>query len=215
MEKWGIAVPGGFYKDDVHEYRDPRGIRVASVTQVFALLGLIDYSRVNEEVLERKSKIGIAVHTAVQYLCEGSLDWDTVGEEAMPYVVAADIWMREQGFVSIAQEEQGLAEINGMKYGWMADNRGKMMYKGRDRHVILDLKTCVAVSPTWKLQTAAYALAAPKLPAGERYLRCILQLKADGTFRPHYFEDRQDESAFSYFLYCAIWSINQGLKEWA
>lgn len=208
----GRAIPGGFFFEEKHAYTDAAGRRVPSVTQIFGLLGMIDYNAVSAEILERKSQIGVAVHTAVQFLCEGTLDWDTVGEEVLPYVVGCEVWMKEQGFKSLAQEEQGIHTLpGGMSYGYMMDHRGTMMYKGRLRHAILDLKTCVAKSPTWRLQTSGYSLASPKLPAGERYLRCILQLKKDGSFRPHYFEDRQDELSFQYALYAAIWGINQGI----
>lgn len=211
MESKGtIQINGGTFEESSHTYRDDRGRKLPSVTQVFALLNMVDYSRVKEEILERKSQLGIAVHSAVQYLCEGCLDWDSVADEAMSYVVGAECWMKEQQFTSLAQEEQGVNIVNGMAYGYMMDNRGTMVYKGRLRHVILDLKTCVAESPTWELQTAAYALAAPKLPNGEKYLRVILQLKADGKAKPHYFENREDENSFLYALYTAIWKLNRG-----
>jgi hypothetical protein len=205
------AIAGGFFEEETHAYTNAQGLRIPSVTQVFALLGMVDYGYVKQEVLERKSQIGVAVHSAIQYLAEGALDWNTVAEETMPYVVAGEIWMKEQGFVSEQQEGQGIATIGGMQFGYMFDHLGRMLYKGRQRHVILDLKTTVATSPTWKLQTAAYALAAPPLPNGERYLRCILQLKSDGSFRPWYYEDRQDELAFQYALYTAIWKLNHNL----
>lgn len=205
------AITGGTFEESAHIYRDKRGVNVPSVTQIFALLGMVSFDHINQEVLERKSQIGVAVHSAVQFLCEGTLDWDTVDEAALPYVVAAGTWMKEQGFVSVAQEEQGICIYSGMAFGYMSDSRGTMQYRGRLRHVIMDLKTCATSSPTWKLQTAAYALAAPKLPNGEKYLRCILQLKADGSFRPHYYEDREDENVFLYSLYVAIWGLNEGI----
>jgi hypothetical protein len=206
-----VAIPGGFFDSDNHVYTDEKGMRIASVTQTLAGLGMVNYDRVREEVLERKSAIGVATHAAIQYLCEGTLDWDSVAEEAMGYVVAGETWMREQKFTSLSQEGQGIAEISGMKFGFQYDHLGEMDYKGRRRKVILDLKTCVAASPTWRLQTAAYALAAPRLPPGERYLRVILQLKADGSFRPHYFEDRSDEQAWPHVLFTYILGLNMGL----
>lgn len=206
-----IEILGGYFSEEEHIYTDTVGTRIPSVTQVFGLLGMTDFEFIKKEVLARKSAIGVAVHTAVQYLCEEALDWDSVADEAMPYVIGAEGWMKEQGFISESQEGQGIHEVGGMKYGFSYDHLGNMEFKGRRRKVILDLKTTVATSPTWKLQTAAYALAAPKLPAGERYLRCILQLKADGKFTPHYFEDRQDELSFQYSLYVAIWKLNNGL----
>lgn len=207
-----IAIPGGFFQDEGHKYIDAAGLRVPSVTQVFELLGLTDFEFIKKEVLVRKSQIGVAVHSAIQFLTENALDWDSVADEAMGYVVAGETWIKEQGFVSLEREKQGIHSVGGMAFGFQYDQRGTLMYKGRLRHVILDLKTTVATSPTWKLQTAAYALAAPKLPIGERYLRCILQLKADGKFTPHYFEDNKtDENAFQYALYMAIWKLNHGL----
>lgn len=207
-----IDISGGKFMPSTHAYINHAGVRVPSVTQVFSVLGLTEFEFIKSEVLARKSQIGVAVHSAIQYLTEGVLDWDTVAPEAMNYVVAAEMWMRDQGFISELQEGQGIHEIGGMAYGFQFDHKGQMMFKGRRRHVILDLKTTVATSPTWELQTAAYALAAPKLPIGERYLRCILQLKADGKFTPHYFEDNKtDENAFQYALYMAIWKLNHGL----
>jgi hypothetical protein len=175
---------------------------------------MVNYEFIKKEVLERKSAIGVAVHAAVQYLCEGCLDWNTVADEAMPYVVAAETWINEQGFKSEQQEGQGICVLpGGAAYGYMFDHLGTMLYKGRQRNVIMDLKTTVAISVTCKWQTAAYALAAPKLPAGERYLRCILQVKADGSFRPHYYEDRTDEASWQFLLFTAILGINEGLYE--
>lgn len=206
-----IDIPGGCFQEDIHAYFNESKTRIPSVTQVFSLLGMIDYDTVSKEVLARKSQIGIAVHSAIEFLTEGALDWDTVDERAMPYVVAGETWMKEQGFMSLEQERRGIHIVGGMAFGFQYDQRGTMMYKGRLRHVILDLKTTVATSPTWKLQTAAYAIAAPKLPTGERYLRCILQLKADGRFTAHYYEDREDENSFTYALYTCIWMLNNGL----
>jgi hypothetical protein len=206
-----ITIPGGFFDADNHVYTDEKGMRIASTTQVLAGLGMVDYSRVKEEVLERKSAIGVAAHASIQYLCEGTLDWDSVAEEVMGYVVAGETWMREQKFTSLSQEGQGICELSGMKFGFQYDHLGELDFKGRRRKVILDLKTCVSSSPTWKLQTAAYALAAPNLPPGERYLRVILQLKADGGFRPHYFEDRADEQAWPHILFTYIYGLNSGL----
>jgi hypothetical protein len=99
-----------------------------------------------------------------------------------------------------------------MQCGFQFDHKGRMLHRGRERRVILDIKNCVDVSPTWKLQTAAYALSQPKLPAGEKYLRVVLQLDGEGKCVPHFYDDREDENAFLYMLYCAIWKKNH-MKE--
>lgn len=211
MPEDNVSIPGGFFEEANHRYTDLTSKRVLSVTQTFGILGMTDFSHINEEVLARKSALGVAVHAALQFLCEGCLDWDSVAEEAMPYVVAAETWMREQQFVSLSQEVRGVHTINGMQYGYQYDNRGTIVFRGRPRTMILDYKTTVVVSPTCRWQTAAYALAAEKLPPGERYLRCILQLRPDGTARPFYYEDRQDESSWQHMLYTAILGLNEGV----
>lgn len=209
-----VAIPGGYFESgpNIHRYTDAAGRIIPSVTQVFGLLSMTNFEFINREVLARKSQIGVAVHSAIQFLCEGVLDWDSVATEAMNYVVAGESWIRDQGFTSLEQEGQGICTLpTGAAYGYSYDHLGTMVYKGRLRHVILDLKTTTQTSPTWKLQTSAYAMAAPKLPAGERYLRCILQLKPDGRFTPHYFESRDDEIAWQQALFIAIWGLNEGL----
>lgn len=208
-----VSIPGGSFDPMGHLYKDGRGKRVLSVTQVFTALGLVNYDRVNAEVLERKSQLGVAVHKAVEYLADKTLDWDTVAEPAMPYVIGADGWMRATGYQAIDSEQQGIHSINGMTYGYQYDHRGVIEHLGRQRTIILDIKTCDKESPTWALQTAAYAIAAPALLAGQRYLRAVLQLKPDGTARAFYYEDSQDLNAFQYMLYSAIWKQNHGLLE--
>lgn len=205
-----IEISGGTFEEAQHIYRDAQGMRVLSVTQILAFLGLVVYGFIRQEVLERKSKIGIAVHAAVQYLCEQTLDWNTVAQEAIGYVVGAEQWIRDNGFHSVSREERGICEIHCMKFGFQYDHRGYMLYKGRIRQTIVDLKTCTQESASWRLQTAAYALASPALPNGEKYLRVVLQLFPDGRVKPFYFDDPEDEKAFLYFLFCAIWKQNHG-----
>lgn len=206
-----VPVLNGTFEENGHVYRDVQGRKVLSVTQVLQFMGLVNYDFVREERLRRKSQIGIAVHRGVQYLAEKRLDWDTVDETAMGYVVGAESWMQAMNFRSQKQEQAGIATINGMSYGYAYDHLGSMIYERRERQVILDLKTCVASSPSWSLQTAGYGLAeSPQAPAA--YLRVVLQLFPDGKVKPYYFEDLQDYKTFQYMLYCAIWKTNNGYQ---
>ena len=205
-----MKIPGGSFDADGHIYRDCEGRRVLSVTQVFAMLGLANFDRVPASVLERKRDIGIAVHSAIELLVADALNWDTVDEDAMAYVVAFERWLRQMGFVVAAAEEQGIHRVSGMAYGYRVDLRGTMFYQGEMRHVIVDVKTTVATSPSWAVQTAAYALAAPPLGAGVRYLRMACHLASDGTAKTLIYEDPKDEMSFLYMLYCAIWKLNAG-----
>lgn len=206
-----VEIAGGWFEPEGHIYRDARGNRILSVTQIFQMMGLTDYSGVDPEVLEHKSEIGVAVHKAVELLLMKNLDWDTVDEAAMSYVVGTEVWFRNMRFELASCEQQGIHSVFGVHYGYQYDQRGWLWYQGERRPVIVDLKTAVEASPIWALQTAAYALAAPPVK-GERYLRVALHLQKDGRVKPLYYDDPQDEKTFLYMAYCAIWKQNHGYQ---
>ena len=207
-----ISIPGGWFEPVGHVYRDALGNQILSVTQIFQILGLVDYGDVDPNVLNHKSEIGIAVHKAIELLLQDNLDWNTVDDAAMGYVVGAELWFRNMKFQLSACEQQGILEIFGMKIGYQYDQRGSIEYQGTRRNVIIDLKTAVKESPTWALQTAAYALAAKATESVTRYLRVVLHLQKDGRVKPIYYDDSQDEKTFLYMAYSAIWKMNHGYK---
>jgi len=205
-----VEIAGGWFEPEGHIYRNARGCRVLSVTQIFEMLGLTDYSGIDPDVLGHKSEIGTAVHKAVELLLTDNLDWDTVDDAAMSYVVGTELWFRNMRFELAGCEQQGIHSVFGVQYGYQYDQRGWLQFEKRRRPVIVDLKTAVEASPTWALQTAAYALAAP-VTNGERYLRVVLHLQKDGRVKPLYYDDPQDEKTFLYMAYSAIWKQNHGL----
>ena len=211
MEPQRLEIAGGWFEPEGHIYRDARNIRVLSVTQVFQLLGLVDYSGIDPEVLHRKSEIGIAVHRSIELLLTDTLNWDTVDDAAMADVVGAEAWFRRMKFRLIGCEQRGINNVYGVEYGYQYDQLGTIWYQGHDRNVVVDLKTAVKESPTWALQTAAYALAAPPLEKGKQYLRVILHLQKDGRVKPLYYDNPQDEKTFLYMAYSAIWKQNHGM----
>jgi|SRR5271157_3247183 len=205
-----IEIPGGWFEPEGHIYRDAQGRRILSVTQIFQMLGLVNYEDIDADTLERKSQIGIAAHKAVELLLTNRLDWDTVDDAAMAYVVGAELWFRDMRFELLGCEQRGIHTIYGIEYGYQYDQIGRIFYQGRWRHVVVDLKTAVEKKAIWALQTAAYALAAPKLPEGEEYLRVVPHLQKDGRVKPLYYDDPQDEKTFLYMAYSAIWKQNHG-----
>jgi hypothetical protein len=207
-----IKIPGGTFSEEDHIYKNDLGNRVLSVTQILQSVGIVDYSHISQEILERKSQIGIAFHKSVELLVQGILNWDTVAPEVMPYVIGVENWLNEQEFTVEEQEQQGICNFNGMSFGYRFDIRGVIKYKGRLRKVILDLKSCVSHSPSWQLQTAGYEIASPLLPDGEPYLRMALQATKEAEAKPFYYEDKTDKMAFLYALATAIWKMNHNIK---
>jgi hypothetical protein len=206
-----VSIQGGFFEEEGHQYFNPEGQRVLSTTQMLSLAGLTDYSMVKQSVLEWKSQIGIAVHAAGHYLLEGDLDWDTLSDPVVPYVTALEMWADQMKFKAESSEQTGICSVNGMQFGYRFDHRGTLLWQGKRRKALVELKTVTAPSiPAWRLQTAGYEIASPRVEDG--YLRVALQLRKDGTFRPYYFHESPDLMAFKYFLFCAIWKLNHGYK---
>jgi hypothetical protein len=209
-----VIIPGGTFAEDTHTYLDNRGGKVVSVTQAIAMCGLVDYRFVKQEVLEWKSSLGMAVHRGIELMVQNDIDWDTIADAAMGFMIGADTWFREMNFVSEEQEQQGIHSLYGMQYGYRFDHRGELTYRGRRRKAIVDIKCTSNASPAWALQLAGYEMPSPKLPNGERYLRVALKLSADGKCKPYFFEDPSDERVFTSLLPVAIWKTNHSYQNY-
>lgn len=211
MTTTAIVIPGGTFDDATHTYLDNRGGKVISVTQAIQMCGLVDYKFVKQQVLEWKSSLGMAVHKGVELMVQQDIDWDTIAEEVIGFIVATDEWMQQMEFVSEEQEQCGIHSLYGMQFGYRFDHRGTMTYRGKRRKVILDLKCTSAISPAVGLQLAGYELASPKLPNLEPYLRVALKVTETKAV-PYYFEDPNDARVFTSLLPVSIWKLNHGYK---
>lgn len=167
-----------------HVYRNLKGMRVPSVTQTLAFVGLVDFSRVAPDVLQRKRLIGLAVHAACEFIDspeKGELDWDTVDPLAVPYVIAYENFCSEMGFKAEATEEASVCTVYGMQFGCRIDARGTL---GSGIPVIVERKCAYKEEISWPLQLAAQELASPKLTGTyKNYLRIAVQLKKNGQYK--------------------------------
>lgn len=73
-----------------HTYSDEQGV-VPGVTTI--LKPLEDFEHVSQDVLNAAADFGTNVHTAVEYLIAGTLDWKDLDPALEPYVKAADVWL--------------------------------------------------------------------------------------------------------------------------
>ena len=169
-----------------HVYRNVSGLRVPSATQALAFVGLVDFSRVAPDVLQRKRLIGIATHAACEFIDspeKGELDWGTVDEAVVPYVIAYENFCSEMQFKAEAIEEAGVGKVFGMEVGYRIDRRG--MLGGIP--AIVEIKTAYKEEVSWPLQLAAYEMFSPKLDPKKttykNYLRLAVQLKKNGQYK--------------------------------
>jgi hypothetical protein len=206
---WGVEISGGYFDQKHHLYRNARGTVIPSVTQVFSLLGFSDYSMIKPATLEWKRLYGEAVHSALEYLVAGDLDWDSIDEKIIPPVVGIEQWLKQRKYVSEAMEEAKIVSVFGMEFGMRLDHRGRIEHQGKERSVILDLKTASKEEPVWKWQLGAYSLGQEKVPGG--WLGAMLKVDEEGEVKPFYYDLIAAAREFQTLLATVILGINNGL----
>jgi hypothetical protein len=206
---WGIEIPGGYFDEGRHLYRNSKGTVVPSVTQVFTLLGFSDYTMIKPSTLEWKRLYGSAVHSALEYLIDGDLDWDELDEKIIAPVAGIEQWLKNNKYVSEAVEEAKIVSIFGMEFGMRLDHRGRMEYRGKERSVILDLKTASKEEPVWKWQLGAYSLGQDKVASG--WLGAMLKVDEAGEVKPFYYDLVAAAREFQTLLATVILGVNNGI----
>lgn len=218
MDDWGTKIEGGWFDDRIdqstgrerHLYRREDGTPVISSTQVFDLLGLSDFSKIEPETLEFKRVYGGALHKCMQFLVSKDLDWDTVDDVLMSPLCAIESFLKRIEFVPDAAEEMRVFSLFGMFYGLTLDLRGTLMHQGVRRKAVLDLKTGTKFSETWNWQLGSYIYPQPK--AELPWMGIIIQVSADGKVVPHYLKDPEKaKREFQILLATANLGLNAGL----
>lgn len=191
------------FDSDLHEYRFG-GINVPGVTSVLA--PLVDYSMVNQELLERARVLGQAVHLATELYDQGTLDTDSLDPVLVPYL---DAWIRfrkEVDFQPIGIEQRVYHPI--YRYAGTLDRTGLV----RGNMAVLDIKKMLVLGPVIGVQLAAYQNAlnvvrpSVETPYPVRIAdRYALGLQADGTYRLQQYQDPADWSTFLSLLNIKNW----------
>ncbi len=184
-----------------HEYTW-NGAIVPSVTQVLAQF--YNWERIDPEVLERKRQIGVAAHAAIALDVAGDLDESSVDPVVAPYLKAWRRFLRE---MDIKDADIGPCERPLYHPGGFAGTPDITVFT--DRWSVIDVKTALALSPVWGLQTAAYrALLNANASATEHLVerRFSLRLDDDGTYKLHEHKNPSDLAVFTSALTTFNWS---------
>ena len=187
------------FDEPTHTYRFDGEVR-PSVTQV--MQGLSQYGIVPADVLEAAQKRGTRVHSMCQFYDECDLDESSVAPEDVGYLHA---WIR---FRADTQAMFTLIEkpLYSTRYGF-AGTPDRFGVVHRTQYV-LDIKT-TAGQPhrVWGIQTAAYrALIAESRGEIGTYKRATVQLRPDGTYLFHAWNDADDWPAFLSLINLRNWS---------
>ena len=208
---YGIEIPGGWFDPKHHLYRNTKGTIVPSTTQVFGILGCNDFDGVPPDVLEWKRNYGIAVHRAIELLVEGDLDWDSLDEVIIPAVTGLEQKLKAMQFKYAAAEEMRIHTLFGMQYGLTVDLRGTIVHQGKTRNAVIDLKSGVKFSPTWRWQLGGYVSGQEKVDGG--WMGVVLQFSKEGTVHPHYIDLIPAQREFQILLSASILKLNAGLAK--
>ena len=171
------------------------GQPIPSVTGILQEGGLVDFSKVDPEILDRACKFGIAAHLACQLFDERTLNEDILDENLVPRLAAWKKFLNDTGFVIEAIEEKVVSVK--YRYAGTLDRRG-LLYS---RRTVIDLKTGADFGLATGPQLAAYQGAYNEGKPRKEQIRdrlCVL-LNGDGRYKLEPYEDRGD---FSVFLAC-------------
>lgn len=185
------------FDEATHTYRLD-GVVIPSTTQVLSLAGLVDLSQIDPARLAAASRRGSAVHLATEYDDLGDLDEASVTDEVRPYLAAWRRFRADAGFVPELIEHR-VVHV-GHRYAGTIDRVGVL----KRRREIVDLKSGTT-QPTHGLQLAAYdmALTDPDEPRG----RMTVQLRRDGTYRVHRYDNPHDRATFIACARVAHWKL--------
>ena len=162
---WGVEIPGGYFDEKFHRYRNTKGTIIPSTTQVFSILGCNDFDGVPADVLEWKRNYGRAVHKAIEFLVAGDLDWDSLDEMHHPGRKRLEQKLKAIQFKYEAAEEM---RIHILRDGVWVDGRSSGNHRSsgaRASKVVIDLKSGVKFSPTWRWQLGGYTVPRIRLTA--------------------------------------------------
>ena len=142
------------YVDDTHTYTID-GVQVNSVTQILEKEGLIDYSFIHPDILQRAKEFGNAVHRATELFENNDLDVESLDPALVPYL---EQW--KKFLVKCWRTIKSEQVVASRKYLYCGRYDRLGLYN--DKLTILDIKTGVKDKKSFKvagLQLAAYELA--------------------------------------------------------
>ena len=171
------------------------GLKVPGVTKVLQGAGLIDFSMVKPDILERAQNFGTAVHLATEFDDNGVLDMASLDDALLPYVEAWRKFKRDTGCKILSIEEV----VYSAKYRYCGTLDRRMLIK--ERHTVVDPKSGVGFHPASAIQLEAYKEAWNEgKPVKDKIKdRLVVLLCGDGTYKLPV-DDYYQKTDFSVFL---------------
>ena len=148
------------------------GVQVISVTQAMKAAGLVN----TEFCTEYGRRRGTAVHKAIHFLVEGSLDLNSIDPKIQGYLDAYQLFQAETEFEPLMVERRVWSPTR--RYAGTLDQFGNLNH----RRALIDVKTG-KLEPATGIQLTGYADAYQE-ETRELVAKLIgLQLNIDGTYK--------------------------------
>jgi len=174
------------------------------VTSILQAAGLLDFSMVRKDIMERAQVFGTAAHLAAQLDDLHTLDIDSVDSSIMGYLESWRKFCKDYGLTFTPEEiEQRLVS---KRYGFAGSPDRWHTEKG----LLVDIKTSTVMSAATKLQTAAYQILIEENMGIKIKERLGVQLTENGYKIAPPYNDKSDKPAFLSFLYGYNWKKKEG-----
>lgn len=194
------------FDQENHIYRLDDKI-IPSYSQIAKDLGLIDYSRVRQEDLDWKAKVGKAVHTAIFLHNTGELDMDSLDPVVNSYFKSWLMFVELYKPTILTQySEKPICSVK-WRYGVTPDIIAEIKYL-----TDLEIKTVTSMNPVTALQTEAQTIAIEETYKLKIKQRWGLQLIPNAMPKLEVYTDTSD---FSAWLSCVnTWHLKERLGLW-
>ena len=80
------------FSEEYHCYTNSNAVVLPSVTRILSPISMLEYARVDRDVLNAAAELGRAVHECIEYLIDDDIDEDSLVAEWVPYLEAWKSW---------------------------------------------------------------------------------------------------------------------------
>lgn len=179
---------------ETHEYAVD-GIKVPGVTKILESAGLIDFSMVPEDLMQRAKLYGEALHRTLEFEDKGILK---TYDAALTNDLEA--WRKFKADYHVEFLPDGIERKVMSKRWGVCGTLDRIGYikKGLQKLSIVDIKSSTSFHPAIRLQTAGYKLCYEEEHGGKVRVqdRYGVRLNGDGTYTIEKYAEQNDEYAF-------------------
>jgi len=170
------------------------------VTEALQSAGLIDFSRVREDIMERAQAFGTAAHKACELHDKGSLNFASLSGPLIPYLEGWKKFLKDYN-ITIDPNEMEKRFVS-KKWGF-SGTPDRWPLIGRKRTVV-DIKTCTVMYAPTAIQTAGYQILLEETGI-KIHQRWGVQLNEKGTYKVEPYTDPADRTVFLSCLNVCKW----------